>query len=75
MIKRTATPAAAGLAARTEEIIVQTSARPVAAPPRDEFTGLGGTYLRDPATGKRTRMALPEALDGAAIAVVQPQHP
>jgi hypothetical protein len=32
------------------------SARPVDDPP-DEFTGLGGDYIRDPVTGVRTRAA------------------
>lgn len=65
MNKRTADPAEAGAAAPAEP--VHTSAQPTASKPakpahhqptprrpRDEFAGLGGTYVRDPATGKRT---------------------
>lgn len=35
--------------------------QPVQTPARDEYTGLGGTYVRDPATGQRARLQPPEA--------------
>lgn len=59
MTKRNAAIAAtAGAAASTSG----TPATPVhtCAHPRDEFTGQGGSYIRDPATGVRTRVP-PEA--------------
>ena len=37
----------------------------------DEFDGVGGSYLLDPATGKRTR--IPE--EGEAVAVVEAPAP
>lgn len=53
MTKRTATPAASA-AAPVPPPTVQT-------PARDEYTGIGGTYVRDPVTGKRARYQPPEA--------------
>ncbi len=52
----TATPAPAAIAAPP----VHTSAQAGPPWPRDEYTGLGGRYIRDPATGQRTRVP-PEA--------------
>ena len=70
MNKRPADPAAAGIAAPAAEPAtpVQTSAPPgkpakpayhlpSARPPRDAYTGRGGSYTRDPATGQRTPVA------------------
>lgn len=54
MTKRTATPAAASAAAPAPQPTVQT-------PARDEYTGIGGTYVRDAVTGKRARYQPPEA--------------
>jgi hypothetical protein len=34
--------------------------------PRDEFTGLGGTYTRNPETGERTKVQPPAAASAAA---------
>ena len=71
-MKRTADPAAAGTAApatnATDATPVQTSAPPGKPPkpahhlpsaraPRDAYTGKGGSYTRDPATGERTPAA------------------
>lgn len=64
MSKRTAALAAAGAAAPAPQsptaTAVHTSAQPTAPRPRDEYTGIGGNYTRDPVTGKRTRVP-PEA--------------
>lgn len=62
MSKRTAATAAAGAAAPTTDTTdttdttapVHTPAQPADHPP-DEFTGLGGDYVRDPVTGIRSR--------------------
>lgn len=60
MSKRTAAPAAAGAAA--PKAPPATTVHTYAPPPRDEYTGIGGSYTRDPVTGVRTRV-LPEAPD------------
>ena len=70
---RTAHPAEASAAAPASEP-VHTSAQPTnptaakpdhhlptALPERDEFTGKGGDYARDPITGVRTRVPAPPA--------------
>jgi len=43
---------------------------PTAPRPRDQYTGKGGTYTRDPATGERTPVTpvAPAAGDGAPAA-------
>lgn len=63
MSKRTAATAAAGAAAPTTDTAtdtpaatVHTSAQQPTPRPRDEYTGIGGSYLRDPVTGVRTRV-------------------
>lgn len=69
MATRTANPAEASAAAPASEP-VHTSAqlstahadkpdhhRPTALPVRDEYTGHGGDYQRDPITGVRSRVA------------------
>lgn len=38
--------------------------QPTAPRPRDEFTGQGGTYQRDPATGVRTKVPPPAKAGG-----------
>lgn len=70
MTKRTAPPAAAGAALpeATEPSPVQTPAPAAAEWPRDQYTGIGGDYIRDPITGVRTPVppAAPAAGDTAA---------
>lgn len=66
MTKRTAATAGAGTAApapETKDTTVHTCAHP-----RDEFTGIGGTYTRDPLTGVRTRVLPAAPADGADTA-------
>ena len=63
MTRRPATPAAASADAPAPQAPVQT-------PARDEYTGIGGTYVRDAVTGKRTPLQLPEALQAPAQADV-----
>lgn len=65
-MKRTADTGAAGSAAPA----VQTSAQDNATWPPDQYTGLGGTYLRDPVTGVRTPVpsAAPAAGEGTQAA-------
>ena len=62
MSKRTAVIAEAGAAAPASvaSTTPAASAVPVGGWPPDEFTGIGGTYIRDPVTGVRTRVP-PEA--------------
>ncbi|MDA8522310.1 hypothetical protein [Acidovorax sp. NCPPB 4044] len=75
MNKRTADPAEAAAVAADESVhtYAQTAATrptkpahhlPTLRRPRDEFAGIGGTYLRDPETGKRT-LAPPVAMPAA----------
>lgn len=66
MAKSTAAPAAAGAAAPVATPKPTKPAHHLPTPPRarDEFTGLGGTYMRDPATGKRTRVPPPAEAEG-----------
>lgn len=69
MAKSTAAPAAAGAAAPVATPNPSKPTKPphhLPTPPRarDEFTGLGGTYMRDPATGKRTRVPPPATAEG-----------
>ena len=59
MAKSTATPAAAGAAAPVAPPTAGKATKPAhhhptPPRPRDEYTGKGGTYTRDPATGQRT---------------------
>lgn len=58
--QRPAAPAAAGAAASAPQASTAPAVHTYAPHPRDEFTGLGGSYLRDPVTGVRTRVP-PEA--------------
>lgn len=71
MTKRTAATAGAGAAAPASGTTGNT-ATPSAhvCTPRDEFTGIGGSYLRDPVTGVRTRVPpeAPASGDGTAAA-------
>lgn len=66
--KRTPTVAVQGSTtpAPTDATTAQTPAppEPAATHPRDEYTGLGGVYVRDPVTGVRT--PLPTDTDAAA---------
>lgn len=73
-MKTTAVPAEASAAAPASNA-VHTSAlnakpskpahhQPSPRPQRDEFTGKGGTYQRDPNTGVRTRVEPPAAPAG-----------
>ena len=69
MAKSTAASAAAGAAAPVATPNPTKPTKPahhLPTPPRarDEFTGLGGTYTRDPATGKRTRVPPPAPAEG-----------
>ncbi|MCT6721665.1 hypothetical protein [Acidovorax sp. K2F] len=66
MAKSTAAPAAAGAAAPVATPKATKPAHHLPTPPRarDEFTGIGGTYMRDPATGVRTRVPPPAAAEG-----------
>lgn len=66
MAKSTAAPAAAGAAAPVATPKATKPAHHLPTPPRarDEFTGIGGTYMRDPATGKRTRVPPPAEAEG-----------
>ncbi|MNV55220.1 hypothetical protein D3C71_1474470 [compost metagenome] len=81
MIKKATAPGAeAGAAAPAAAITtpVHTSApakptkpahhQPTAPRPRDEFTGQGGTYQRDPATGVRTKVPPPAPAEGDGTA-------
>ena len=54
MSKRTAVTAEAGAAASTSDAPVTPTVHPEGGWPPDEFTGIGGTYVRDPVTGVRT---------------------
>ncbi len=67
MAKSTAAPAAAGAAAPVATPKATKPAHHLPTPPRarDAYTGLGGTYTRDPATGKRTPVK-PAAAPAAA---------
>ena len=63
-----AIPAAVGAAVpagEPETTPVQTPAQALAKPsqrhPRDEHTGVGGQYVRDPVTGVRTKVEPPAA--------------
>ena len=60
MSKRTAVTAEAGAVASTSDAPVTPTVHPEAGWPPDEFTGIGGTYVRDPVTGVRTPVK-PEA--------------
>lgn len=68
MTKRPAANAGAGTAApasdttepSTDSTVHARAQAPAASHPRDEFTGLGGSYMRDPVSGVRTRVP-PEA--------------
>lgn len=66
MAKSTAAPAAAGAAAPVATPKPTKPPHHLPTPPRarDEFTGIGGTYMRDPATGKRTRVPPPAEAEG-----------
>lgn len=66
MAKSTAAPAAAGAAAPVATPKATKPAHHLPTPPRarDEFTGIGGTYMRDPATGVRTRVPPPAPAEG-----------
>lgn len=56
-MKQPALPAKASADAPVSIPVVQTSAQPaLPVHSRDEFTGIGGTYVRDPVTGLRTRV-------------------
>ena len=75
MAKSTAAPAAAGAAAPVATPNPTKPTKPAHHLPtlpraRDEFTGLGGTYTRDPVTGKRTpvKPAAPVAGDDTTAA-------
>lgn len=66
MAKSTAAPAAAGAAAPVATPKPTKPAHHLPTPPRarDEFTGIGGTYKRDPITGVRTRVPPPAPAEG-----------
>lgn len=66
MANSTSASAAAGAAAPVATPKPTKPAHHLPAPPRvrDEFTGLGGTYTRDPATGLRTRVLPPATAEG-----------
>lgn len=53
------TPATAASTAPANKATKPAHHQPTAPRPRDDFTGLGGTYTRDPATGLRTRVPPP----------------
>lgn len=56
----TAAPASDTTAPSTDSNVHARAQAPAASHPRDKFTGLGGSYMRDPETGVRTRVP-PEA--------------
>jgi len=74
MAKSTAAPAAAGAAAPVTTTATKPAKPahhlPTAPRPRDQYTGKGGTYTRDPDTGQRTPVTpvAPAAGDGAPAA-------
>lgn len=64
MAKSTAAPAGAGAAAPApapKKAEKPAHHQPTPPRPRDEFTGQGGTYVRDPKTGERTKVEPPAA--------------
>lgn len=60
MSKRTAVSAEAGAAAPASVAPTKSAAPAVQVWPPDQYTGIGGTYIRDPITGVRTPVK-PEA--------------
>ena len=66
--KATAPSAEAGAAAPAPEAKALKPAHhlPTQRRPRDEFTGLGGTYTRNPETGARTKVQPPAEAPAAA---------
>ncbi len=70
MTKKATAPRAAASAAAPAASAKPKLHQPTPRRPRDEYTGIGGQYKRDPATGKRVPVAPPA--DPAATPAAAP---